>query len=153
MWARAIHYMRRAPNRGSLAYTNLTHVETANTTNTWSSFPSASHGRLGPTCSSTTQNASLSPSVRSKKQSKSKSKTKSKTKIQKCHAARETERNSSAGCSRFPLFYLLYSLFHSKWIYCRGLKRHQIGESAYVAREWAKIVTLLRCLARRRTDR
>ena len=32
-------------------------------------------------------------------------------------------------------------------------KGTKIGESAYVAREWAKIVTLLRCLARRRTDR
>jgi hypothetical protein len=31
--------------------------------------------------------------------------------IQKFHAARETDRNSSAGCSRFPLLYLLYSLF------------------------------------------
>jgi hypothetical protein len=31
-------------------------------------------------------------------------------KTQKCHAARETDRNSSAGCSRFPLIYLLSSL-------------------------------------------
>jgi hypothetical protein len=33
--------------------------------------------------------------------------------IQKCHAARDTDRNSSAGCSRFPLLYLMYSLFRA----------------------------------------
>ena len=37
--------------------------------------------------------------------------------IQKCHAARETDRNSSAGCSRFPLLYLLYSLFQRTCLY------------------------------------
>jgi hypothetical protein len=37
--------------------------------------------------------------------------------IQKCHAVRETDRNSSAGCSRFPLLYLMYSLFQRTCLY------------------------------------